>query len=88
MTAYRAKHLELPQPQHSEDPQPTEIPAARRASLQPIHEGIPSAIPAIHNTPPVIPAASEPFTSAEPRIAIPFSEYTDLCHTLQTLTVT
>ncbi|KAL6350695.1 hypothetical protein AAG906_028152 [Vitis piasezkii] len=84
MTAYRAEHPELPQPQQSEDPKPAEIPAARRASLEPIHEGIPSAYPATHSTPPVILAASQPSTSAEPRMAIPLSEYRDLCHTLQT----
>nr|CAN61685.1 hypothetical protein VITISV_021105 [Vitis vinifera] len=88
MTAYRTEHPELPQPQQSEDPQPTEMPAARRASTKPIHEGIPSAFPATHSTPPVIPAASEPSTSAEPRMTIPISEYRDLCHTLQTLAVT
>ncbi|RVW71794.1 hypothetical protein CK203_055189 [Vitis vinifera] len=88
MTAYRAEHPELPQPQQSEDPQPAKIPAARRASTKPIHKGIPSAFPATHNTPPVIPAASEPSTSAEPRMTIPLSEYRDLCHTLQTLTAT
>ncbi|RVW33950.1 hypothetical protein CK203_082936 [Vitis vinifera] len=64
------------------------MPAARRAFTEPIHEGIPSAFPATHNTPPVIPAASEPSTSAEPRMTIPISEYRDLCHTLQTLTTT
>nr|CAN84138.1 hypothetical protein VITISV_021093 [Vitis vinifera] len=88
MTAYRAEHPELPQPQQSEDPQPVEIPAARRAYPEPIHEGIPSAFPATHSTPPVIPAASKPSTSAEPRMAIPLSEYRDLCHTLQTLIAT
>ncbi|KAL6323739.1 hypothetical protein AAG906_002207 [Vitis piasezkii] len=59
-----------------------------RTSTEPIHEGIPSTFPATHSTPPVIPAASEPSTSAEPRMAIPLSEYRDLCHTLQTLTAT
>ena len=88
MTAYRAKHPELPQPRQPEDPQPAEIPAARRASPEPILEGIPFAFPATHSTPPVIPTASEPSTSAEPRMAIPLSEYRDLCHTLQTLTAT
>ena len=88
MTTYRAEHPELPQPQQSKDPQPAEIPATRRASPEPIHEGIPYAFPATHSTPPVIPAASESSTSAEPRMAIPLSEYRDLCHTLQTLTAT
>ncbi|RVW70615.1 hypothetical protein CK203_056523 [Vitis vinifera] len=88
MTAYRAEHPELPQPQQPEDPQPAEIPTARRASIEPIHEGIPSAFPATHNTPPVILAASDPSTSAEPRMAIPLSEYRDLCRTLQTLIAT
>ena len=88
MIAYRAEYLELPHPQQSEDPQLAEIPAAKRASTEPIHEGIPSAFPATHSTPPVIPSASEPSTSAEPRMAIPFLEYRDLCHTLQTLTAT
>ncbi|RVX13429.1 hypothetical protein CK203_021119 [Vitis vinifera] len=88
MTAYRAEHLELPQPQQPEDPQPAEIPATRRASTEPIHEGIPFAFPTTHSTPPVIPAALEPSTSGEPRMAIPLLEYRDLCHTLQTLTVT
>nr|CAN62613.1 hypothetical protein VITISV_006462 [Vitis vinifera] len=36
--------------------------------------------------PPVTPASSEPSTSAEPRMAIPISEYRELCHSLQTLT--
>ncbi|RVW91125.1 hypothetical protein CK203_039915 [Vitis vinifera] len=88
MTAYRAEHPELPQPQQSEDPQLAEIPATKRASTEPIHEGIPSAFPTTHSTPPVIPTASEPSTLAEPRMTIPLSEYRDLCHTLQTLTVT
>ena len=82
MTAYGAEHPELPQPQQPEDPQPAEIPVARRASTEPIPEGIPSAFPATPNTPPVIPATSEPSTSAEPRMAIPLLEYRDLCHTL------
>nr|CAN68121.1 hypothetical protein VITISV_028328 [Vitis vinifera] len=88
MTAYRAEHPELPQPQRSEDPKPAEMPAARRASTEPIHESIPSAFHATHSTPPVIPTASEPSTSAEPRMTIPILEYRDLCHTLQTLTAT
>ncbi|RVW77699.1 putative mitochondrial protein [Vitis vinifera] len=71
-----------------EDPQPAEIPTAGRASPEPIPEGIPFAFPATHSTPPVIPAASKPSTSAEPRMAIPLLEYRDLCHTLQTLTAT
>ena len=78
MTAYRVEHPELPQPQQSEDPKPAEMPTARRASTEPIHEDIPSAFPATHSTPPVIPAASEPSTSAELRMTIPISEYRDL----------
>ncbi|RVW35275.1 hypothetical protein CK203_085807 [Vitis vinifera] len=78
MTAYRVEHPELPQPQQSEDPKPAEMPTARRASTEPIHEGIPFAFHATHSTPPVIPAASEPSTSTEPRMTIPISEYRDL----------
>ena len=78
MTAYRAEQPELPRP--------AEIPAARRASLDHIPEGIPIASPTISRAPPVTPASSEPSTSAEPRMVIPISEYRDLCHILQTLT--
>ncbi|RVX19033.1 hypothetical protein CK203_007172 [Vitis vinifera] len=78
MTAYRAEQPELPRP--------AEIPAARRASLDHIPEGIPIASPTIFRAPPVTPASSEPSTSTEPRMSIPISEYRDLCRTLQTLT--
>nr|CAN83299.1 hypothetical protein VITISV_002259 [Vitis vinifera] len=77
MTAYRAEQPELPQP--------TEIPAARRASPDHIPEGIPIASPTISRAPPVTPASSEPSTLAEPRMAIPISEYRELCRTLQIL---
>ncbi|RVW77458.1 hypothetical protein CK203_048039 [Vitis vinifera] len=77
MTAYRAEQPELPQP--------AEIPAARRASPDHIPEGIPIASPTISRAPPVTPASSEPSTSAKPRMAIPISEYRDLCRILQTL---
>nr|CAN83452.1 hypothetical protein VITISV_021236 [Vitis vinifera] len=66
--------------------EPAEIPAARRASPNHIPEGIPIASPTISKAPPVTPASSEPSTSVEPRMAIPISEYRDLCRTLQTLT--
>ncbi|RVW81874.1 hypothetical protein CK203_050853 [Vitis vinifera] len=53
-------------------------------------EPIPEVTPLLHlpqpQTPPVIPATSEPPTSSESRIAISISEYRGLCHTLQTLT--
>ncbi|RVW74442.1 hypothetical protein CK203_058172 [Vitis vinifera] len=74
MTAYRVEQPERPQP------------AARRASPRHIPEGIPIAAPAIPRAPPVTPASSKPSTSAEPRMAIPISEYRELCHALQTLT--
>ena len=83
MTTYRAEQPELPQPVL---PQPAEIPAARRASLDHIPKGIPIASPTISRAPPVTPASSEPSTSAEPRMAIPISDYRDLCRILQTLT--
>ena len=83
MTTYRAEQPELPQPVL---PQLTEIPAARRASPDHIPEGIPIASPTISRAPLVTPASSEPSTSAEPRMAIPISEYRDLCRILQTLT--
>ena len=78
MTAYRAEQPKLPQP--------VEIPAARRASPDHIPDGIPIASPTISRAPPVTPTSSEPSTSVEPRMAIPISEYRDLCRTLQTLT--
>ncbi|RVW33134.1 hypothetical protein CK203_094848 [Vitis vinifera] len=78
MTAYRVE-----QPGR---PQPAEIPAARRASPRHIPEGIPIASPTISRAPPVTPASSEPSTSVEPRMAIPISEYRELCRSLQTLT--
>ena len=78
MTTYRAEQPELPQP--------AEIPAARRASLDHIPEGIPIASPTIPRVPPVTPASFEPSTSVEPRMAIPISEYRELCRSLQTLT--
>ncbi|RVW61753.1 hypothetical protein CK203_065435 [Vitis vinifera] len=61
-------------------------PAARRASPRHIPEGIPIAAPAIPKAPPVTPASSQPSTSAEPRMAIPISEYRELCRSLETLT--
>ncbi|RVW68341.1 putative mitochondrial protein [Vitis vinifera] len=36
--------------------------------------------------PPAAPASSQPSTSAEPRMAIPISEYRELCRALETLT--
>ena len=78
MTAYRVE-----QPGR---PQPAKIPAARRASLRHIPEGIPIASPVISRAPPVTPASSQPSSSAEPRMAIPISEYRELCRSLQTLT--
>ncbi|RVW74554.1 hypothetical protein CK203_053753 [Vitis vinifera] len=54
-----------------EQPQP----AARRASPRHIPEGITVAAPAIPRAPPAAPASSQPSTSAEPRMAIPISEY-------------
>ncbi|RVW58731.1 hypothetical protein CK203_108559 [Vitis vinifera] len=73
------EHLGVDQP---ERPQP----AARRASPRHIPEGIPIAAPAIPRAPPVTPASSQPSTSAEPRMAIPISEYRELCRSLETLT--
>ena len=78
MTAYRVE-----QPGR---PQPAEIPVARRASPRHIPKGIPIASPTISRAPPVTPASSEPSTSAKPRMAIPISEYRELCRSLQTLT--
>ncbi|XP_034690456.1 apidaecins type 73-like [Vitis riparia] len=81
MTAYRMEQPELPQP--------AQIPTARRASPRLIPEGIPVASPSIARAPPVppvTPASAQPSTSAEPRMAIPISEYRDLCQALQILT--
>ncbi|RVW94325.1 hypothetical protein CK203_037935 [Vitis vinifera] len=44
------------------------------------------AAPAIPRAPPAAPASSQPSTSAEPRMAIPISEYRELCRALETLT--
>ena len=74
MTAYKVDQPEQPQP------------AARRASPRHIPEGITVAAPAIPRAPPAAPASSQPSTSAEPRMAIPISEYRELCHALETLT--
>ena len=74
MTTYRVEQPERPQP------------TARRASPRHIPEGIPIASPAIPRAPPVTPTSSQPSTSAEPRMAIPISEYRELCRALQTLT--
>ncbi|RVW72117.1 Transposon Ty3-G Gag-Pol polyprotein [Vitis vinifera] len=78
MTAYRVEQ--------SGRPQPVEIPVARRASPRHIPEGIPIASPVISRAPPVTPASSQTSSSAEPRMAIPISEYRELCRSLQTLT--
>ncbi|RVW19775.1 Gag-Pol polyprotein [Vitis vinifera] len=72
--AYRVEQLERPQL------------AGRRASPRHIPEGIPIVSPTITRAPPVTPASSQPFSSAEPRMAIPISEYRELCRSLQTLT--
>nr|CAN80383.1 hypothetical protein VITISV_039769 [Vitis vinifera] len=74
MTTYKVDQPERPQP------------AARRASPRHIPEGITVAAPAIPRTPQVAPASSQPSTSAEPRMAIPISEYKELCRSLETLT--
>ena len=74
MTAYRVDQPERPQP------------AARRASPRHIPEGITVAAPAIPKAPPAALASSQPSTSAEPRMAIPISEYRELCRSLETLT--
>ena len=42
--------------------------------------------PAIPRAPPAAPTSSQPSTSAEPRMAIPISEYRELCRALETLT--
>ncbi|KAL6313692.1 hypothetical protein AAG906_010110 [Vitis piasezkii] len=44
------------------------------------------ATPAIPRAPPAAPTPSQPSTSAEPRMAIPISEYRELCRALETLT--
>nr|CAN81464.1 hypothetical protein VITISV_021274 [Vitis vinifera] len=74
MTAYKVDQPEQPQP------------AARRASPRHIPEGITVAAPAIPRAPPAAPASSQSSTSAEPRMAIPISEYRELCRALETLT--
>nr|CAN67575.1 hypothetical protein VITISV_025809 [Vitis vinifera] len=74
MTAYRVDQPERPQP------------AARRASPRHILEGITIAAPAIPRAPPVTPTSSQPSTSTEPRMAIPISEYRELCRSLETFT--
>ncbi|RVW70105.1 hypothetical protein CK203_062281 [Vitis vinifera] len=76
MTAYKVDQPGQPQP------------AARRASPRHIPEGITVAAPATPTraTPPAAPASSQPSTSAEPRMAIPISEYRELCRALETLT--
>nr|CAN62873.1 hypothetical protein VITISV_015210 [Vitis vinifera] len=74
MTAYKVDQREQPQP------------TARRASPRHIPEGITVAAPAIPRVPPAAPASSQPSTSAEPRMAIPISEYRELCRALETLT--
>ncbi|RVX11252.1 Retrovirus-related Pol polyprotein from transposon 17.6 [Vitis vinifera] len=74
MTAYKVDQPGQPQP------------AARRASPRHIPEGITVAAPAIPRAPPAAPASSQPSTSAEPRMAIPISEYRELCRALETLT--
>ncbi|KAL6321489.1 hypothetical protein AAG906_018458 [Vitis piasezkii] len=74
MTAYKIDQPGQPQP------------AARRASPRHIPEGITLATPAIPRAPPAAPAPSQPSTSAEPRMAIPISEYRELCRALETLT--
>ncbi|RVW33444.1 hypothetical protein CK203_098871 [Vitis vinifera] len=61
-------------------------PAARRASPRHPPEGITLATPAIPRASPAAPAPSQPSTSAEPRMAIPISEYRELCRALETLT--
>ncbi|RVW58693.1 hypothetical protein CK203_113178 [Vitis vinifera] len=51
-----------------------------------IPEGITVVAPAIPRAPPAAPASSQPSTSAEPRMAIPISEYRELCRAWETLT--
>ena len=74
MTAYKVDQPGQPQP------------AARRASPRHRPEDITVATPAIPRAPPAAPAPSQPSTSAEPRMAIPISEYRELCRALETLT--
>nr|CAN60806.1 hypothetical protein VITISV_033164 [Vitis vinifera] len=74
MTAYKVDQPGQPQP------------AARRASPRHRPKDITVATPAIPRAPPTAPASSQPSTSAEPRMAIPISEYRELCHALETLT--
>nr|CAN62789.1 hypothetical protein VITISV_024903 [Vitis vinifera] len=74
MTAYKIDQPGQPQP------------AARRASPRHIPEGITLATPAIPRAPPAAPNSSQPSTLAEPRMAIPISEYRELCRALETLT--
>ncbi|RVW66931.1 hypothetical protein CK203_063655 [Vitis vinifera] len=57
-----------------------------REPPQDIPEGITLATPAIPRASPAAPAPSQPSTSAEPRMAIPISEYRELCRALETLT--
>ena len=86
------EHLDIPHPEHLEEPQPVEIPVDMRApaptvpSIGLMLEVVPSAPPATPGTPPVVPATSEPPPPSESRIAISISEYRGLCHTLQALT--
>ncbi|XP_034679802.1 proline-rich protein 36-like [Vitis riparia] len=88
------KHPDRPQPMHTEEPRPVEIPADMRApapampSIGPMPEVASSAPPATPGTPLVVPATSEPPPPFESRIAISISEFRGLCHTMQTLTAT
>ncbi|RVW89513.1 hypothetical protein CK203_043636 [Vitis vinifera] len=72
MTAYKVDQPEQPQP------------AARRAS--PRHIPRYNSCYSHSRDPPAAPASSQPSTSAEPRMAIPISEYRELCRALETLT--
>ncbi|RVW83480.1 Retrovirus-related Pol polyprotein from transposon 17.6 [Vitis vinifera] len=74
MTAYKVDQPGQPQP------------AARRASRRHIPQGITVAAPASPRAPPAAPDSSQPSTSGEPRMAIPISEYRELCRALETLT--
>ena len=82
------EHLEIPQLEHLNEPQPVEIPADMRApaptvpSIGPMPEVASSAPPTTPGTPLVVPAASEPHPS-ESRIAISISEFRGLCHTFR-----
>lgn len=81
MTAYKVEQQELPQPVQA-------LPA-RRVSPRLIPEGVPAASPSMASAspvPPAAPASAQPSTSAEPRMAIPISEYRDLCQALKTST--